>query len=225
MNIKPIETRYKGYRFRSRLEARWAVFFDSLGIKYRYEDEGYSYEGELLDDGSYKQYCYLPDFYFPDVGRYAEVKGSDEQLKQDLEKIYWAIEGRATPVEKGLVLLSDIPDPDKCRLDSRFPYILYMPVFNMLYWHKGVEKKLVCPRVTYGFDGFFDIESATDVWDGTEDGVSVNETVWGRYDYLRSTNSPAGVDRWSRATVNMAHVKAALEKARGARFEHGEHGL
>lgn len=22
-NIKPIETRYKGYRFRSRLEARW----------------------------------------------------------------------------------------------------------------------------------------------------------------------------------------------------------
>lgn len=27
MSIKPIETVYKGYRFRSRLEARWAVFF------------------------------------------------------------------------------------------------------------------------------------------------------------------------------------------------------
>lgn len=26
-NIKAIETEYKGYRFRSRLEARWAVFF------------------------------------------------------------------------------------------------------------------------------------------------------------------------------------------------------
>lgn len=25
-----IETEYKGYRFRSRLEARWAVFFDTL---------------------------------------------------------------------------------------------------------------------------------------------------------------------------------------------------
>lgn len=28
---------YKGIRFRSRLEARWAVFFDVLGIKYEYE--------------------------------------------------------------------------------------------------------------------------------------------------------------------------------------------
>ena len=28
--IKAIETVYNGYRFRSRLEARWAVFFDAL---------------------------------------------------------------------------------------------------------------------------------------------------------------------------------------------------
>jgi hypothetical protein len=39
MDIKPIETRYNGYRFRSRLEARWAVFFDTLGIEYQYELE------------------------------------------------------------------------------------------------------------------------------------------------------------------------------------------
>ncbi len=30
--IKPIETYYDGYRFRSRLEARWAVFFKVAGI-------------------------------------------------------------------------------------------------------------------------------------------------------------------------------------------------
>ena len=41
MSIKPIETIYNGYRFRSRLEARWAVFFDKIGIKYQYEPEGY----------------------------------------------------------------------------------------------------------------------------------------------------------------------------------------
>lgn len=35
--IKPIQTRYKGYHFRSRLEARWAVFFDALGIAWKYE--------------------------------------------------------------------------------------------------------------------------------------------------------------------------------------------
>ena len=34
--MKPIETEYKGYRFRSRLEARWAVFFDALNIKWEY---------------------------------------------------------------------------------------------------------------------------------------------------------------------------------------------
>jgi hypothetical protein len=52
--IKAIETRYKGYRFRSRLEARWAVFFDALGIKWEYEKEGYD-----LGEAGY----YLPDFW------------------------------------------------------------------------------------------------------------------------------------------------------------------
>jgi hypothetical protein len=54
--MKPIETIYKGYRFRSRLEARWAVFFDSLKIEWYYEIEGFA-----LSDGS----CYLPDFFLP----------------------------------------------------------------------------------------------------------------------------------------------------------------
>ena len=34
MSIKAIETKYNGFRFRSRLEARWAIFFDSIGLKY-----------------------------------------------------------------------------------------------------------------------------------------------------------------------------------------------
>lgn len=55
MTIKAIETRYKGYRFRSRLEARWAVFFDGVGIQWEYESEGF-------DTGSAR---YLPDFRFP----------------------------------------------------------------------------------------------------------------------------------------------------------------
>jgi hypothetical protein len=39
--IKPIETLYRGYKFRSRLEARWAVFFDVAGIAWQYEPEGF----------------------------------------------------------------------------------------------------------------------------------------------------------------------------------------
>jgi hypothetical protein len=51
-NIAPIETRYAGCRFRSRLEARWAVFFDVLDIQWEYEPEAYA-----LPSGGY-----LPDF-------------------------------------------------------------------------------------------------------------------------------------------------------------------
>ena len=63
--IKAIETQYKGYRFRSRLEARWAVFFDSMGINYEYEPEGFS-----LSNAS----NYLPDFFLEECETYVEIK-------------------------------------------------------------------------------------------------------------------------------------------------------
>lgn len=70
-DIKPIETIYNGYRFRSRLEARWAVFFDALKIKYEYEPEGYD-----LGDGVY----YLPDFYLPEFDLFVEIKPFNEEI-------------------------------------------------------------------------------------------------------------------------------------------------
>lgn len=83
--IKAIETYYEGRRFRSRLEARWAVFFDTLGIKWIYEPEGIK-----LSDGT----CYLPDFYLPESDSFFEVKGlmtgkdkhKIEQLIRDTDK-------------------------------------------------------------------------------------------------------------------------------------------
>lgn len=74
MNIKPIETIYKGYRFRSRLEARWAVFFDALGIEWKYENEGYDL-GELG--------WYLPDFEIEteSFGKwFVEIKGDKNDI-------------------------------------------------------------------------------------------------------------------------------------------------
>lgn len=64
--IKAIETRYGGCRFRSRTEARWAVFFDALGIAWEYEREGYE-----LPSGRY-----LPDFWLPNFESWFEVKGA-----------------------------------------------------------------------------------------------------------------------------------------------------
>jgi len=78
MVIKAIETQYRGYKFRSRLEARWAVFFDACGYQWEYEPEGFA-----LPCGTY----YLPDFKI--FGRdsngdynvfYIEVKASEECL-------------------------------------------------------------------------------------------------------------------------------------------------
>jgi hypothetical protein len=76
--IKAIETEYNGYKFRSRLEARWAVFFDTLGIEYRYEEDGFDLNGTW----------YLPDFWLPKHNCWIEIKGQrpteDEERKADL---------------------------------------------------------------------------------------------------------------------------------------------
>jgi len=63
--LKAIDTKYKGYKFRSRLEARWAVYFDAIGLEWEYEKEGFEF-----DDGT----RYLPDFWLPQVRCWAEVK-------------------------------------------------------------------------------------------------------------------------------------------------------
>lgn len=68
----PIDTEYKGYFFRSRLEARWAVFFEKMGWNWQYEVEGFK-----LPSGNY-----LPDFYFPDLKMYAEVKPKELSRKE-----------------------------------------------------------------------------------------------------------------------------------------------
>jgi len=62
--LRAIETYYNGHHFRSRLEARWAVFMDALNLGYRYEAEGYELDG----------LHYLPDFYIPAWDAFLEVK-------------------------------------------------------------------------------------------------------------------------------------------------------
>lgn len=86
--IKPIDTLYNGNYFRSRLEARWAVFFDILGIRYEYEPQGF----KNVETGE----CYLPDFYLPDTylrlskrkGIYVEIK-PDSYTDGDIPQSKW----------------------------------------------------------------------------------------------------------------------------------------
>lgn len=65
--LKAIQTWYRGYKTRSRLEARWMVFFDSSGVKFEYEREGYDLNG----------LWYLPDFWLPDHNCWIEIKGQE----------------------------------------------------------------------------------------------------------------------------------------------------
>lgn len=103
MTHRAIQTIYRGYRFRSRLEARWAVFFETLGLKWEYEPEGFE-----LGDG----FRYLPDFRVTYPGRnrseqhthWFEVKGDLTQISQsEWEKLVRFSE------REDLVLLDGVP--------------------------------------------------------------------------------------------------------------------
>ena len=93
--IKALQTSYKGYSCRSRTEARWMVAFDEAKIEYEYEPQGF----DLGDVG-----CYLPDFYLPQVGMYAEVKGKPFNL-EELRKA----KALSAEAERSVLLLAGPP--------------------------------------------------------------------------------------------------------------------
>lgn len=95
--IQAIETRYNGYRFRSRLEARWAVYFDAIGIEWEYETEGFEWPDGLR---------YLPDFWLPQVSMWAEAKPM-QFTDNELEKVKRLVIGTGF----ACVLLEGFPEP------------------------------------------------------------------------------------------------------------------
>jgi len=99
------ETIYNGYRFRSRLEARWAVFFDKLRIPYQYEPEAF-----VCEDGSQ----YTPDFFLPNSYlRDKDMKGLYLEIKyfgwnDPSQRLYLHRIGTAMP-NRNLVLICGDP--------------------------------------------------------------------------------------------------------------------
>lgn len=100
-DIKAIETNYAGCRFRSRLEARWAVFFDHLSIPWEYEAQGYDIGGRR----------YLPDFRIEAaLGKQrnpvlVEVKGEESGVDQKL------IGETVRALEIPVLILGPVPSP------------------------------------------------------------------------------------------------------------------
>lgn len=139
--IKAIETVYNGYRFRSRLEARWAVFFDALGIEYEYESEGY----ELGDLGRY-----LPDFWLPVDGWHVEIKPSTVNDK-DLERARY-FDDHCPEESMGVIIVCGMPEipkyfwksnynaPDEINTENRAVYIAYRCSAVSIYKEADQEK-------------------------------------------------------------------------------------
>lgn len=100
-DISPISTNYGGLIFSSRLEARWAVYFDYLEV-------GYDYEPERFDLPSRP---YLPDFYisdqYSDNEFWLEIKPKfPTELEQELmAELCWETE------LNGMILYGGIPSP------------------------------------------------------------------------------------------------------------------
>jgi hypothetical protein len=92
--MKPIETVFDGHLFRSRGEARWAVFLKALGIDYKYELEGYDLSGTW----------YLPDFFIPTWQSWIEVKPESPS-----EQEVWKCRELARETQKTCLLLYGEP--------------------------------------------------------------------------------------------------------------------
>jgi hypothetical protein len=75
MPIAAKPTKYGQYTFRSQLEARWALFFDLLGIRYRYEPKLFRLRPGL---------SYLPDFWLIDHHCFVEVKGVKPEQREKM---------------------------------------------------------------------------------------------------------------------------------------------
>lgn len=70
--IKAIPVKYKGVTFKSKLEARWAIFFDSLHVEWNYELESFELPTKW----------YIPDFWLPEWKVWFEVKPSLASIEE-----------------------------------------------------------------------------------------------------------------------------------------------
>lgn len=154
MFIKAIPTRYAGTQFRSRLEARWAAFFDLCG---------WSWDYEPIDlDG------WCPDFLltFPQATVYAEVKPVEAGMNMVQEGSFakaiahWTnaqvlllgIGPQAVPTY-GIGTLMDVPpaathhwEDLHTNLRLRSPIALWRQAGNAVQWRSPSKKRAPAPR-------------------------------------------------------------------------------
>lgn len=226
--IKPIPTRYAGCHFRSRLEARWAVFMDHLGVPWRYEPEGYVVDGAP----------YLPDFLvYPDSGQafWLEIKGTFPSA-EELAKAKGLAEGTGI---RAFVYWGEVsvPAPDLSQLDFRAYAGLDENVEYRWDDHCGwLIRDLPSPAPRWEWDlaptAFFFYPGAGDRaprsacwwWTDCHYCGRVIPKIHGQIGVCpnESDDSIVSRDLYPNFAHHTPRLMSAYQAARSARFEHGE---
>jgi hypothetical protein len=197
--VTPIETHYGGCRFRSRLEARWAVFFDYLEIPWEFEPQGFQTSGGP----------YLPDFWLPTFDKWAEVKGSLTIANQ--RALYAAAQELPGT---GILMLGDVP-----RVDVGWLCWHHWLAYESGPGWAGQGPGVHAPAGLFRYDqncGWFDDQDGPPGVFIT-DPEAPNPSGWAFHAFV-SDEPP--IPEWG-AQVRVANAYTA---ARSARFEHGQRG-
>lgn len=214
MSVSAIPTRYAGCHFRSRLEARWAVFFDHLKLLWQYEPEGFA-----LPSG-----WYLPDFWLPSLDAWWEVKGTP-------------------PDEQASKLAKELSEHTTKRVFTAWgPMPRYVDCGGYSDESRGIEFVEVVKIIndnTRQLENFVagDIDYAFCVcpWCGKVgleyNGRAARICGWGTHykSYEDALAVVVGQGHWRADdkcyTANDSKIIAAYVAARSARFEHGQSGV
>jgi len=225
ISLKAIETRFRGYRMRSRLEARWATVFEYLGLDWQYEMEGFT--------NSQGQH-WLPDFRLNLVGGevlWVEIKPPGGNTPELEDKLYnfsrdWAEEGSD---QNFWLIASEVPDPTEVEAD-RVSYF-----YDNGWWGSGGDHPHyfcvcdMCGAVGVQFDGrSARIKCGCRSCEIVAGAVDINTGDY-EYDYVYKPISyrPYRVgDHHPDKVYTGDHPKvlAAYEAGRSARFEFADRG-
>jgi len=215
--IKAIETTYRGYRFRSRLEARWAAVFDALNVQWEYEPEGFDVDGEW----------YLPDFWLVREHTWVEIKPAGQKPDAKHSKFLQAVEAETTTEVDSLRL--KLPDFGRNYFEELPPYRCAQSFWLIsgqpgdgykLYTEPSetnADSKLVlcplCKRLVTHFACCLDEISChwCDFYDRNE---SRNSICYFHEGQVCTAFEYSG--------TNSLRMRKAFEYARSLRFEHGE---
>lgn len=202
---KPIETIYNGYRFRARNEARWAVFFDTVGLPYEYEKEGF-----VLDDGA----KYLPDFWLPSLRMWVEIKSAIDIV----ETMSLDADPFSIPVIQKLRSCEMFQLMRRFRNSQEWPVacIIGQPGKHRI-WFFGWD-------MSDSSAGEFEDDNARWCIANGKVTLDVHIKNWGREIYSDSLYGPI-LEHFTYARDYKSiyyPIKTALKKARQARFEYGE---